>query len=179
MPDTYTGNPTPSVGVDPTTQPDEVAPYYSLPLDGDALNVEGVNRVFRPMANLLARVKASAGFIDRAKTWVKRQYFSVGLRVGPPATWVGSATYAVGDRVLNDTGRVYVATVGGVAAASGGPTGEGTGIVDGAVTWDYEGKVLQVDSSAEVRGTLTVESPSTDQPLLASTTAVTTRRYDG
>jgi hypothetical protein len=49
--------------------------------------------------------------------------------------WTGSATYSVGDWSHND-GEVYGCVSGGTADVSGGPTGTGTGIVDGGVTWD-------------------------------------------
>ena len=52
------------------------------------------------------------------------------------ASWVASSAYAPGSQVYN-TGRFYVCVIGGVSAASGGPSGTSAGIVDGGVTWDY------------------------------------------
>jgi len=54
------------------------------------------------------------------------------------AAWVASTAYVV-DQVRANGGNVYVVRVAGTAAGSGGPTGTGTGIVDGGVTWDYVG----------------------------------------
>lgn len=51
-------------------------------------------------------------------------------------SWVASTAYAPGSQVYN-TGRFYVCVIGGVSAASGGPSGTSAGIVDGGVTWDY------------------------------------------
>jgi len=51
-------------------------------------------------------------------------------------SWVASTAYAPGSQVYN-TGRLYVCVIGGVSAASGGPSGTSAGIVDGGVTWDY------------------------------------------
>lgn len=51
--------------------------------------------------------------------------------------WVGSTAYVAGDLVLNDTTRIYECTTGGTSASAGGPTGTGTAIVDGTVTWRY------------------------------------------
>jgi hypothetical protein len=51
--------------------------------------------------------------------------------------WVGSTAYVAGDLALNDTTRIYECTTGGTSAATGGPTGTGTAIVDGTVTWRY------------------------------------------
>lgn len=53
--------------------------------------------------------------------------------VAAPA-WTGSHAYALGDVVAN-AGRVFYATAAGTSAASGGPSGSGTAIVDGTVTW--------------------------------------------
>lgn len=50
--------------------------------------------------------------------------------------WLASTIYAVGQKVYNSS-NVYVCTVAGTSASSGGPTGTGTGITDGGVTWDY------------------------------------------
>lgn len=50
--------------------------------------------------------------------------------------WTASATYAAETVVYNGS-NVYVATTGGTAAGSGGPTGTGSAITDGTVTWRY------------------------------------------
>jgi ABC-type amino acid transport system permease subunit len=56
--------------------------------------------------------------------------------------WAASTTYSVGQQVTNDTGpRVYECIVQGISAGSGGPTGTGTAITDGGVTWRYMGLV--------------------------------------
>jgi hypothetical protein len=52
------------------------------------------------------------------------------------ATWAASSQYLVNDVVKNGL-NVYVCTTGGISASSGGPTGTGTGIVDGTVVWRY------------------------------------------
>jgi hypothetical protein len=54
-----------------------------------------------------------------------------------PGAWVLSTAYVIGDTVLNDTNNIYICTVAGTSAGSGGPTGTGTGITDNTVTWDY------------------------------------------
>jgi len=56
------------------------------------------------------------------------------------AAWQTSHTYAAGDLVTNDSGKLYVCTTGGTSAGSGGPTGSGgTAITDNTVTWYYAG----------------------------------------
>ena len=60
-----------------------------------------------------------------------------GLTVGMSATaWAASTAYAVGNLRANGAG-VYRVTVAGTSAASGGPTGTGSAITDGSVTWEY------------------------------------------
>lgn len=61
------------------------------------------------------------------------------LRTG--TAWVASRSYSTGVFV-NNGGKSYQATTGGTAASSGGPTGTGTGITDGTVTWAYAGVPL-------------------------------------
>ena len=57
-------------------------------------------------------------------------------RIAP--AWSASTAYAVGDRVLNDTGpRTYACTAAGTSAGSGGPTGTAAAITDGGVTWAF------------------------------------------
>ncbi|HET9570883.1 MAG TPA: T9SS type A sorting domain-containing protein [Bacteroidales bacterium] len=54
----------------------------------------------------------------------------------PYPSWVLSTAYNVGD-IRSIGGKAYTCTVAGTSAATGGPTGSGTNIVDGTVTWDY------------------------------------------
>jgi flagellin-like hook-associated protein FlgL len=51
-------------------------------------------------------------------------------------TWTGSTPYAVGDVVVSN-GNIYRATLAGTSNATGGPTGDGTGIIDSGARWDY------------------------------------------
>jgi hypothetical protein len=58
-------------------------------------------------------------------------------RLTGPHIWLRSKAYIIGDQSVAN-GNLYQATVAGTSAATGaGPTGTGTGIVDGTVTWDY------------------------------------------
>lgn len=57
-----------------------------------------------------------------------------GVAAGP---WFPSRAYVLNDVVTNDTGKVFKVTTAGTSAASGGPTGTGTGITDGTVTWAF------------------------------------------
>lgn len=50
--------------------------------------------------------------------------------------WVASTAYTLGQIRVNGS-NVYRVTVAGTSAGSGGPTGTGSAIVDGTVTWSY------------------------------------------
>ena len=66
----------------------------------------------------------------------------------PTALWVLYTAYVVGDRVTNG-GNVYVCTVAGTSANSGGPTTEVSAIADGTVTWRFVGNgTADVDIAA-------------------------------
>jgi hypothetical protein len=60
------------------------------------------------------------------------------ITTAAPPRWTGNTAYALNANVQNDAnGRIYICTVAGTSAASGGPTGTGAGIVDGTVTWNF------------------------------------------
>jgi len=52
--------------------------------------------------------------------------------------WSASKAYVVGQQA-NLNGNVYRATTAGTSAATGGPSGTGSGISDGTVVWAYAG----------------------------------------
>ena len=71
--------------------------------------------------------------------------------------WLPSHAYTVGQTVSNGTG-VYLCTVAGTSAGSGGPTGTGSGIADGGVTWNFASTIgVQVDNSfgVSIAGSIT------------------------
>jgi hypothetical protein len=51
--------------------------------------------------------------------------------------WAASTAYAVGDKVKNDSGKIYTCSTAGTSAGSGGPTGTGSAIADNSAKWDY------------------------------------------
>jgi hypothetical protein len=72
----------------------------------------------------------------------------VGLNSTVAPAWAGSTSYAVGVYRTNGV-NIYKCMIAGTSAGSGGPTGTGTGIVDGSVTWDWYCKAnadIQLDS---------------------------------
>jgi uncharacterized phage protein gp47/JayE len=74
------------------------------------------------------------------------------------STWQDTTAYALGARRRND-GNVYQVTVAGTSAGSGGPTGTGTAIVDGTVTWRFLGAgdgAVDVAAAAVETGPLVV-----------------------
>jgi hypothetical protein len=64
------------------------------------------------------------------------------LRVAPP--WGADMIARAGDMCTNGSApiKLYLATVGGIAAGSGGPTTTASAITDGTVTWRYIGNGL-------------------------------------
>lgn len=70
---------------------------------------------------------------------VKVSGLTANLNSSAAPNWAGSTVYTVGQKVNNtgNGGEQYNCTTGGTSAASGGPTGTGTGISDGSVVWDY------------------------------------------
>jgi hypothetical protein len=72
----------------------------------------------------------------------------VGLNSTAAPAWTGSTTYAGGVYRANGA-NVYKCVTGGTSASSGGPSGTGTGIADGTVSWDWyckAGADVQLDS---------------------------------
>ncbi len=75
-----------------------------------------------------------SGFTVAKKTWGR-----AGIALGNAGTrnW----TVAVGDELViaGSPAKIYHCSTAGTTAASGGPTGTGTGIADGTATWDFVG----------------------------------------
>lgn len=61
-------------------------------------------------------------------------YFPYGTSLALAPAWQASTTY-VASNIVQNGGIVYRCTAGGTSASSGGPTGAGTAITDGGVTW--------------------------------------------
>ncbi len=51
--------------------------------------------------------------------------------------WAASTAYVVGNKVKNDSGKIYTCSTAGTSAGSGGPTGTGSEITDNTAKWDY------------------------------------------
>lgn len=61
--------------------------------------------------------------------------------------WAASTAYVLNQQVHLGS-NVYKVTTAGTSAGSGGPTGTGTGITDGSVTWAYVGaQELVIDNT--------------------------------
>ena len=76
--------------------------------------------------------------------------------------WAAETAYAVGERITNDGGKIYVCVQAGTSLAPGGtsgPSGTGTNIADNTVRWDYV-------SAAAAQNYLKVPSGVTDSPLV-------------
>lgn len=99
------------------------------------------------------------------------------VRIGHAATaWAASTAYSVGN-VRYNSGAVYVCVTAGTSAGSGGPTGTGTGIVDGTCQWDYQNSGGLAWGYAEITArTSTTVVEVTVLRTFAATTGVATWR---
>lgn len=64
--------------------------------------------------------------------------FSTPVLCGAQIEWRPKTTYRVGDRRINND-DLYMTTVAGVSGTTGGPTGTGSTIEEGTVTWKFLG----------------------------------------
>ena len=55
---------------------------------------------------------------------------------GASSAWLASTSVVV-NQMASNGGNVYICTTAGTTAASGGPTGTGSGIADGTAVWAY------------------------------------------
>ena len=85
--------------------------------------------------------------------------------------WEGSTAYVVNDLVMLG-GKIYICTVAGTSASSGGPTGTGTGITDGGVTWNYSTTESSVTTA--IKSYLTPSSATATEDIQALTINDTT-----
>lgn len=58
------------------------------------------------------------------------------LRYGATVPWTITTAYLVGNLVVNGA-NAYVCTLAGTSAGAGGPTGQGSSIIDGTAKWDF------------------------------------------
>lgn len=99
--------------------------------DGPYLNTNVTSTTITPSATS-GSITLTASSATFASTDVGRL---VRLAHTPPA-WVASTAYAKDD-VVRNSGFVYICTVAGTSAASGGPTGTGGAISDNTAVWAY------------------------------------------
>jgi len=107
----------------------------TLPADWAADAANGVKSF---NANMKADAAVGAGYAGHFR--VKASDGTYHMQGLVSENWTAAKAYVVGQQV-NLNGNVYRATTAGTAAASGGPTGTGTGVTDGTVTWAYAGPV--------------------------------------
>lgn len=69
---------------------------------------------------------------------------------GEGADWQGAKAYAYAGIVVRNGSNFYQLTTAGTSAASGGPTGTGTGIADGSCVWTYLGNLPDVQNSRNI-----------------------------
>lgn len=88
------------------------------------------------------------------------------VSVSVSGAWVGTTAYTAGVRVSNG-GNVYSCATAGTSAATGGPSGAGSGIVDNTAAWNYISALgdLTLDNVSIASGqTVTINSFSKTAP---------------
>ena len=88
------------------------------------------------------------------------------IDLGVCSPWLASTTIVV-DQMATNGGNLYICTTAGTTASSGGPTGTGSAITDGTVTWSYvqAGNASIVLNNAAVTANLTVTINSATMSL--------------
>jgi uncharacterized phage protein gp47/JayE len=82
--------------------------------------------------------------------------------IASATAWASATAYALGT-VRRNASRIYLVTVAGTSAGSGGPTTDDDAIVDGTVTWRYLGEgtgYIDVEAQATETGALAAVSGS-------------------
>jgi hypothetical protein len=108
-------------------------PFYDI--QGDDLPSWNVNNTFRQINFEICRGGGIKFANARGWTFQNLSFWDAS---GLVPEWSASTAYDVGAEVYN-AGLVYTCTSAGTSAASGGPTGLGTGIVDGSAVWSFTG----------------------------------------
>lgn len=94
-----------------------------------------------------AAISSPGGYIQGYTplwTWVTSADGTTDGAITGSTAWQGSKAYTLNQYASHQTGGGsgwYLATTAGTSAASGGPTGTGTGITDGSVVWSFVGAV--------------------------------------
>lgn len=94
------------------------------------------------------------------------------------AAWAATHAYVVGNAVTNG-GLGYVCSAAGTSAGSGGPTGTGTNIVDGAGTlrWNYESSTVLTNSAGASAGYYVRANTGNAQQIIHLTPATQGESY--
>ncbi len=80
------------------------------------------------------------------------------------SAWQASHAYTVGQRVSNDSPvKAYECVTAGTSAGSGGPTGTGSSIADGGVTWKFLATVDFTSVASWIIGMGTISAPQVGQ----------------
>lgn len=115
------------------------AELVSIPLDdpsgtisGDVLTLSG----FPKDGTASGNGKLLEAKITNSSDVTISSGLTVGLNSTVAPVWAGTTAYVAGDYRSNGA-NIYKCVTGGTSAGSGGPTGTGTGITDGGVTWDW------------------------------------------
>ena len=90
------------------------------------------------------------------------------IDLGVCSPWLASTTIVV-DQMATNGGNLYICTTAGTTASSGGPTGTGSAITDGTVTWSYvqagNASIVLNNSAVTQNLTVTINSATMSLPI--------------
>lgn len=102
----------------------------------------------------------AAGRVVSVTSTLSRLATTADAMITALTAWASGTAYAAGAQRTNG-GHAYVCTVAGTSAGSGGPTGEGSAIVDNTATWRWMGEgtgACAVAAAAEDTGPIVATS---------------------
>lgn len=127
---------------------------------GSILHGVGIDYAGDPLLGWLYQFRKDPSANKWAVTYRLSTPYSVAI--ADPQPWVTATVYAAGAYCVSDGIKIYKTTAGGTSGATA-PTGTGTGISDGGVTWDYVQSALSIDAtrySMDEDGAIDVYGPT-------------------
>ena len=133
---------------------------------GDVFGLLTKGRVYViPEADVVQDGAVYCRFALGSVAGVSDQLGAFATAVDTVVVWVLSTAYVIGQRVVNDTGKLYQCITAGTSASSGGPTGTAADITDGSCHWKYLQAQAAGASNTVVKGARWVTSGKAGTPV--------------